>query len=72
MADVIAINSEKKMSGNLYQLRTKAMPGQHVIINGPHDKYGKVMAHKESGFHLIRGVGNTRPNGTIHPAEVNN
>ena len=51
------------MSGNLYQLRTAALPGQHVIIDGPHDRYGKVMGLRESGYHLIRGLGMVKPAG---------
>ena len=59
------------MSGNLYQLRTKARPGQHVLIDGPNDRYGKVMAHRESGFHLIRGLGFDKPGvAFIHTAET--
>lgn len=51
------------MSGNLYQLRTTALPGQHVLIDGPHDTYGKVIKRQESGYHLIRGLGHVRPTG---------
>lgn len=51
------------MSGNLYQLKTKALPGEHVLVDGPHDKYGKVMKLQESGFHLIRGLGELKPQG---------
>lgn len=59
------------MSGNLYQLRTGARPGQHVLIDGPHDRYGKVMALRESGFHLIRGLGFDKPaTAFIHTTET--
>ncbi|WP_421991698.1 hypothetical protein [Roseococcus sp.] len=46
--------------GNLYQLKTKANPGEHVIIGGPFDTYGVVLKHQESGFHLIRGLGHQK------------
>ncbi len=49
------------MSGNLYQLKTSAKAGNHVVIDGPHDRYGYVMAERENGFHLIRGLGHDRP-----------
>ncbi|MER9436726.1 hypothetical protein NKJ04_17685 [Mesorhizobium sp. M0618] len=49
------------MSGNLYQLRTAALPGQHVIIDGPYDRYGRVIKLQDSGFHLIRGIGFDKP-----------
>ena len=51
------------MAGDLYQLRTAARPGQYVIIDGPHDLYGKVMKLQESGYHLIRGLGMLKPAG---------
>ena len=60
------------MSGNLYQLKTQALPGQYVLIDGPMDRYGKVMALQESGFHLIRGLGFEKPNvAFIHTTESN-
>lgn len=59
------------MSGNLYQLRSsrKYYPGEEFIINGPYDKYGRVITciHKPTDrpehkgmeyFNLIRGTGN--------------
>lgn len=49
------------MSGNLYQLETRALPGQLMIVGGPHDTYGRVMQRRESGFHLIRGLGHQKP-----------
>lgn len=49
--------------GNLYQLRTQALPGQLMRIGGPYDTYGRVMALQDSGFHLIRGLGHERPAG---------
>lgn len=52
------------MSGNLYQLRTTALPGQYVIIDGPYDRYGRVIKLQESGFHLIRGIGFDKPSST--------
>lgn len=58
------------MSGNLYQLKTHAQPGQHVLIDGHHDRYGMVMAKRQSGFHLILGLGFEKPAATtIHIAE---
>ena len=47
--------------GNLYQLKTNAPLGAAVVIGGTYDTYGTVMAHRESGFHLIRGTGHTKP-----------
>jgi hypothetical protein len=52
------------MAGNLYQLRTSALPGQNVIIDGPYDRYGIVIKHRESGYHLIRGTGMNQPSGS--------
>lgn len=51
------------MSGNLYQLRFKyKIPvGRNVDIDGPHDRYGYVVAIKDTNehgtLHLIRGTG---------------
>jgi hypothetical protein len=47
--------------GCLYQLKTAAAVGHHVIIGGPYDTYGRVIAYQESGFHLIRGLGHIKP-----------
>lgn len=59
------------MAGNLYQLKTNARPGDYVNINGPHDRYGQVLKHQESGYHLIRGLGDNKPPATIlHYAET--
>ena len=49
------------MSGLLYQLKTKAMPGQIMRIDGPWDTWGQVIKHQASGFHLIRGLGHKKP-----------
>lgn len=49
------------MSGNLYQLQTKARPGEVMLIDGPYDTYGRVIKLQESGFHLIRGLGHQKP-----------
>ena len=49
------------MSGLLYQLETKAMPGQIMRIDGPWDTWGLVIKHQASGFHLIRGLGHKKP-----------
>lgn len=49
--------------GNLYQLQTKALPGEIMIIGGPYDTYGRVIKLQESGYHLIRGLGHTKPQG---------
>lgn len=54
------------MSGNLYQLKTKAAPGEYVIIGGPYDTYGVVLSHQESGFHLIRGLGHKKEDGKTY------
>jgi hypothetical protein len=51
------------MTGNLYQLRTRARPGEHVIIDGPHDRYGQVIKDQPSGYSLIRGLGMIQPPG---------
>ena len=58
------------MSGNLYQLRTAAPVGAMVTISGPHDTYGRVMKKQDSGFHLIRGLGDHRPTEKTYPCEV--
>lgn len=47
--------------GNLYQLKTESLPGQLMIIGGPYDTYGRVISRQDSGFHLIRGLGHTKP-----------
>lgn len=47
--------------GSLYQLKTTALPGHPMLINGPYDKYGRVISHKPNGFHLIRGIGFMKP-----------
>lgn len=49
------------MSGNLYQLQTRAPVGGLMVINGPYDTFGRVMARRPSGFHLIRGLGHQKP-----------
>lgn len=49
------------MSGLLYQLETKAMPGQIMRIGGPWDTWGLVIKRQASGFHLIRGIGHNKP-----------
>ena len=54
------------MSGGLYQLKTRAPVGAYVTFKGPYDKYGQVIKHQDSGFHLIRGVGLTPPPGVRH------
>lgn len=51
----------RQMSGLLYQLETKAMPGQIMRIDGPWDTWGRVIKHQASGFHLIRGLGHKKP-----------
>ena len=58
------------MSGNLYQLRTKAPVGAEVTINGPYDKYGIVLARRDSGHHLIRGTGSEKPARTTYATET--
>ena len=61
------INEDFKMDkhsshGNLYQFRLKVQYeiGTGVIINGPYDKYGIVLAVKDANdkgiLHLIRGT----------------
>lgn len=60
------------MSENLYQLRTAAPVGAPVLIDGPHDRYGKVVTHRENGYHLIRGTGMQKPGGAmIYTVESN-
>lgn len=53
------------MSGNLYQLKTPARAGQHVVIDGPYDRFGIVMDERENGYHLIRGLGIAQPKNVI-------
>lgn len=55
------------MSGNLYQLRTQAPLGAAVVINGPYDRFGFVLALQASGYHLIRGTGMTKPKTITYP-----
>lgn len=45
------------MSGNLYQLKTSAPVGAFVTFKGTYDKYGQVLKHQKSDYHLIRGMG---------------
>lgn len=54
------------MPGNLYQLKTNAPVGAIVSFNGIHDKYGQVMKHQSSGYHLIRGLGMESPRESVH------
>ena len=58
------------MSGNLYQLKTQAPAGAQVVIGGPYDTYGRVVAHRASGFHLIRGLGHEKPKGALYNTET--
>ena len=50
--------------GNLYQLsenQFKLLGGNIVQIDGPHDKYGRIVKYqKHNSTYLIRGTGNTR------------
>lgn len=43
-----------KVSGNVYV-------GRDVRINGPWDTYGRVIALRDTGYHLIRGLGHKKP-----------
>ena len=49
----------------LYQLcenQFKRLHNNYVLINGPHDVYGKLLSGKrENGTYLIRGIGNAKP-----------
>lgn len=46
----------------LYESQFTWLPNGFVVINGPYDKYGKLLSGKrESGTYLIRGIGNTKP-----------
>jgi hypothetical protein len=45
------------MAGHLYQLKTSAPVGAFVTFKGIYDKYGQVLKHQKSGYHLIRGMG---------------
>ena len=48
----------------LYQLTEehfKYLNYKYVIINGPFDKYGKIIGKKENGIFLIRGIGKEKP-----------
>lgn len=67
MLPVLLRRRGRRVSGNLYQLKTAARPGQYVEINGPYDRFGQVMALRESGFHLIRGIGDAKPAGPVWP-----
>lgn len=48
------------MSGYLYQLRLGSYVGQVVRIDGPWDVWGRVVALRDNGFHLIRGTGDSK------------
>lgn len=54
--------------GALYQLQVpgKAWVGMTVLIDGPYDKYGKVISLRADGYHLIRGLGHRNPDGERH------
>lgn len=58
------------MAGNLYQLKTDAPSGANVVINGPYDRFGFVLARMGSGHHLIRGTGMEKPKGQLYNAET--
>ena len=48
----------------LYQLKEsdfKYLNSIFVVINGPHDKYGKIIGKKENDIFLIRGIGKEKP-----------
>lgn len=46
----------------LYEHQFKRLPNGYVVINGPHDKYGRLLSGKrENGTYLICGIGNTIP-----------
>lgn len=49
------------MSYFLYQLAIDKQPGQVVRINGPWDTWGYILSRQSSGFHLIRGLGHSKP-----------
>lgn len=51
------------MAGDVYQLKTAALPGQYVVFKGTYDKYGQVLELQQSGYHLIRGLGLKPPVG---------
>lgn len=53
------------MSGHLYQLKVGDYIGQIVRIDGPWNTYGRVIRYRTTGFHLIRGLGHTKPNETL-------
>lgn len=59
------------MSHHLYQLKTNAPVGAKVTFSGIWDKYGYVVKHQDSGYHLIRGTGlRPEPRTTYYSAEV--
>lgn len=49
------------MSHHLYQLQLGSHVGELVRINGPWDTWGRVVRLRESGFHLIKGLGHKKP-----------
>lgn len=49
---------------NLYQLQVaynSPRVGDIVIINGPWDKYARIIKLRDNGFHLMRGIGKQKP-----------
>ena len=54
------------MSGHLYQLQLGQRPGELVRINGPWDTWGRLIALRNSGFNLIRGLGHQKPKEACH------
>lgn len=49
------------MSGQLYQLQLGKAAGDVVKIAGPWDTWGRVIKLQPTGFHLIRGLGHSKP-----------
>lgn len=49
------------MSQLLYQLQLGTQVGDLVKINGPWDTWGRVIALRDTGFHLVRGLGHRKP-----------
>lgn len=55
------------MSHFLYQLKVigNVSVGRIVRINGPWDTYGHVIKLRDSGYHLIRGLGHKKQSGYL-------
>ena len=45
----------------LYPYQFERLDGNLVDMNGPHDRYGRILKEQEGGTFLIRGLGKSKP-----------